>query len=127
MNDKLTSELASLKIDRSAPARSGRGLRILVILAAVGALGWFGYERGLAMLRENIMKTEVQFTEVSSVSPAQAQIELTSTGYVVPQIISKVGAKISGRVSAVHVTEGQVVEKDALLVELDGADRQAKV
>jgi len=127
MNDKLTSELASLKIDRSAPVRSGRGLRILVTLAAVGALGWFGYERGLAMLRENIMKAEVQVTEVSSVSPAQASVELTSTGYVVPQVVSKVGAKISGRVSAVHVTEGQLVEKDALLVELDGADRQAQV
>lgn len=127
MNDKLTSELASLKIDRSAPARSGRGLRILITLAVLGALGWFGYERGLAMLREKILKAEVQVTEVSSVSPAQASIELTSTGYVVPQVISKVGAKIAGRIVTVHVTEGQHVEKGELLVELDAADRQAQV
>lgn len=127
MNDKLSSDLASLTIDRAAPARGGRGLRWVLILAGLGGLGWVGYDKGMAALRQNVLKAEIEVTEVHSVSPAQASIELTSTGYVVPQVVSRVGAKIPGRIVAVHVSEGERVDKGALLVELDAADRQARV
>jgi hypothetical protein len=39
MSDKLSSDLASLRIDRSAPKGPNRVLRGLIALALVGALG----------------------------------------------------------------------------------------
>ena len=47
-------------------------------------------------------------TEIALVSPAQAQVELTSTGYVVPQVEVDVSSKLVGRVEKATVREGSV-------------------
>src|SRR5678815_2941491 len=72
-------------------------------------------------------KTEVSFTEVSVHSPSQASVELTSSGYVEPQLITRVAPKIPGRVAAVAVREGDRVTKGTLLLELEHADREAGI
>ena len=80
---------------------------------------------GLRYLEAEVLKTEVALTEISLYSPAQASIELTSTGYVEPQVVTRVGAKIPGKIARVHVREGDRVKAGQLLLELEHADRQA--
>ena len=57
--------------------------------------------------RRSIFKTEVSLTEVALVSPAQAQVQLTSTGYVVPQVQVDLSSKLVGRVAKANVTRGE--------------------
>jgi RND family efflux transporter MFP subunit len=126
VSDQLSSDLASLKIDRGAPR--GRGaLWVVVWLLALGAIGYLAYVRGVPYLEAQFFKTEVSVTQVSSYSPAQAAVELTSTGYVEPQVVSRVGAKIPGRVARVHVREGERVKAGDVLIDLEQADREAAV
>jgi HlyD family secretion protein len=128
MPDELSSQLASLRINRDAPARSrGKPLRWVVVLAALGAAGYAFYALALPRLEGEIFKTGVRFTEISSVSPAEASIQLTSAGYVVPQRVSRVAPKMPGKVAQVHVTQGQKVEPGQLLLTLDPADDYASI
>jgi RND family efflux transporter MFP subunit len=123
----LTSDLASLKIQREVDPNRPKWGRIVLFgaigLGAVAAAGLFGYPA----LQSLIFKTEVTVTEISSVSPAQAAITVTSTGYVTPQMISKVGAKLAGRVSKVLVKEGSVVKAGDVLVELESTDQRSSI
>ena len=123
MSDQLSSDLASLRIDRQAKKRpaGGGGLKAVAIgVVVVASLG-----AAVVALKPRIeaafFKTEVDITEIQLVSPAQASIELTSTGYVVPQVVSLVGAQLPGRALAVHVKEGDNVTQGELLMELDPA------
>ncbi len=125
--DELSSDLASLKIDRAPrpnrPARRGvaRILTALGVTVALGAAGVWGYQQ----YRGYVFQTVVETTEIRAVSPAQAALTLTSTGYVVPQTRSAVGTKVAGRVSRVHVAEGQKVDAGDVLIELEASDQQA--
>jgi len=69
----------------------------------------------------------VSYTEVSSVSPAEASVQLTSAGYVVPQRISHVAPKVPGRVARVHISQGQAVKPGDLLLTLDSTDDAASL
>jgi RND family efflux transporter MFP subunit len=123
----LTEELASLKINREVnPNRGGpvRAIVAAVLVLGVAAAAWvFGYP----MLESRLFKAEVALTEISMVSPAQASVTVTSTGYVVPQRISKVGSKVAGRVAKVHVKEGSVVKAGDVLAELEPSTQQSSV
>ena len=128
MPDQLSSQLASLRIDRAAPVRRrGRWWPWLVGVAALGAAGAGVVLFALPRLQSGIFKTAVSFTEVSSVSPAEASVQLTSAGYVVAQRVSHVAPKVPGKVLSVHVTQGQRVKPGDLLLTLDGADDQANL
>jgi RND family efflux transporter MFP subunit len=127
VSDQLSSDLASLKIDRSASSSRSLPWRWLVWVGVLGALAAAGYLFGLPLLQARVLKTEVRLTEVSSQRPGQASVELTSSGYVEPQLVSRVAPKIPGRVANVHVREGDRVVKGALLLELEHADREAAI
>ncbi len=127
MPDELSSQLASLRINRDAPAPSRKPLRWVVVLAVLAALGYAFYALALPRLEGEIFKTAVRFTEISSVSPAEASIQLTSAGYVVPQRVSRVAPKMPGKVAQVHVVQGQKVEPGQLLLTLDPADDYASI
>jgi HlyD family secretion protein len=129
MSDQLSTNLAALKIDRSVgrPPGSGRLWKNLLLLTiVVGGLG-AAYAYGKPMLEAKVFKTEVELTEIALVSPSQAAIELTSTGYLVPQTVSKVAAKIGGRVAKIHVRQGADVKAGDLLIEIDPSDHNASV
>jgi len=128
MSDQLSSDLASLKIDRSAPRPKGKSPigTIITVVLVVGALG-AGYKFGLPYLEAAIFKTEVDVTEVITMSPAQASVELTSTGYVVAQSVSAVAAKVAGKVKAQRVREGAKVKAGDVLLEIDPTDQQASI
>src|SRR5688500_16227845 len=100
MTDPLSNDLASLKISRDEPATTSQGwLKPLVIgLLVVGLLA-VGYAFAAPILEAKFFKTVVSLSEIVVVSPAEASVELTSTGFVVPQRVSSVSSKASGRVS----------------------------
>ncbi|HEY8040843.1 MAG TPA: efflux RND transporter periplasmic adaptor subunit [Polyangiaceae bacterium] len=128
MDDRLTSDLASLRIDRKAsPRSSGRALRWLVALVVAGAVAFAGWRVGLPMLEARVFKTEIGVTEIALVSPAQAQIDLTSTGYVVPQVQVDVSSKLVGRVEKSNAREGSAVKAGQILFELDASDQRVLV
>lgn len=127
MPNTLSSDLASLKIDRDAKPQQGGPLRtILLWLVLIGAVA-AGYVIGRPYLEARFFKTEVAISEIARVSPAQASIELSSSGYVVPQVRSQVGARIPGRVVKILVKEGMRVEAGQVLIELERADQQAAI
>jgi RND family efflux transporter MFP subunit len=128
MDDHLASDLASLRIDR-APARRSSA-KPLIWLAGVVALAGaaFAIWRFAApSVEANLFKTDVTFTEVSLVSPAQSQVELTSTGYVVPQLQVDISSKLVGRVEKTNVREGVQVKRGDVLFELDASDQRVLV
>ena len=129
-DDRLTSDLASLRIDRQAPPRassSGRALRWVLVLAVVAGLAFAGWRVGAPLVEARLFKTEISVTEVALVSPAQAQVQLTSTGYVVPQIEVDVSSKLVGRVGKANIREGSVVKEGQILFELDASDQRVAV
>jgi RND family efflux transporter MFP subunit len=123
MSDRLTEDLASLRIDRSTPVRSPWP-RVLGLAAAL-VLGVGGVSVGKPWVEARVFKTDVEVTEIVSVSPSQAAVDLTATGYLEPQVTARVGAKVVGRIAKVHVREGQTVKAGDVLFELDAVDAQA--
>jgi len=127
MPDQLSSDLASLKIDRSVRPKGKSPFGVIAaIVLTLGAAG-AAYQYGLPMLEAAVFKTEVEITEVMTVSPAQASVELTSTGYVVAQTLSSVAPKVAGKVKVRAVKQGSKVQAGDLLLEIDTADQKAAI
>jgi RND family efflux transporter MFP subunit len=130
MDDRLSSDLASLRIDRGPrpPSSSAGGaVRWLVALAVAGAIAVIGWRLAAPRVEARLFKTDVSVTEVSLVSPAQAQIQLTSTGYVVPQVEIDISSKLVGRVEKATIREGSRVKAGQVLFELDSSDQRVLV
>ncbi|MBK7535279.1 MAG: efflux RND transporter periplasmic adaptor subunit [Myxococcales bacterium] len=72
-----------------------------------------------------LFTTKVETGEVLVVSPAQAQVQITATGYVVAQINAKVAAKVPGRIAEIFVEEGQRIEKGAKVARLEDVDQRS--
>jgi RND family efflux transporter MFP subunit len=126
VNDHLAADLASLRIDRAPkPPRRGLGV-VLGAVVGVGALG-AAVVMGRPYVESRVFRTEVEVTEISAISPAQAEVDITATGYVIPQSTAKVAAKIVGRVSKVAVHEGSTVKAGDVLFELDPDDQNAAI
>ncbi|MBC8133088.1 MAG: efflux RND transporter periplasmic adaptor subunit [Deltaproteobacteria bacterium] len=126
MSDQLSSDLASLRIRRDEGPGGSFGRRAMVsvvILCALGIAGAIGYQK----LSPRLYKQVVTLTEVALISPAQSSVVVTSTGYVVPQVLSRVGAKVPGRVSRVLVKEGDVVKAGDVIALLEGADQRSAI
>jgi RND family efflux transporter MFP subunit len=129
MDDRLASDLASLRIDRDPrpPSSSGRVLRWALTIALAGSGVIAGWHLAMPIVEARLFKTEVGVTEIALVSPVQAQIELTSTGYVVPQVQVDVSSKLVGRVDKATIREGSKVRGGQILFELDASDQRVLV
>jgi len=86
-----------------------------------------GWHFGVPTLEAKVFKTAVAVTEIALVSPAQAQVELTSTGYVVPQVEVDVSSKLVGRVDKANIREGAAVKAGDILFELEASDQRVAV
>lgn len=123
--DQLSQDLASLRIDRSAPPPSGRGGKIalwLALLAGVVAVGFFVV---MPKAKGALFTSKVETGEVLLVSPAQASVQITATGYVVALVYAKVAAKVPGRIAEIFVEEGQVVSKGDKVARLEDIDQRS--
>jgi RND family efflux transporter MFP subunit len=122
----LSNDLASLKIQRDEDPERRGPLRIVLALGLLASMGG-GVAYAYPRLKGEVFKTEIGITEIALISPAQASITVTSTGYVVPQIIARPGAKIPGRLAKVLVKEGDVVKSGQVLAELEDADQKSAI
>ncbi|MCU0686168.1 MAG: efflux RND transporter periplasmic adaptor subunit [Polyangiaceae bacterium] len=127
MSDPLSSDLAALRIRRDETPPRGSPLRAIAIVGVVVGLGAAAYVYAAPMVEARLFKTEVAVTEVARVSPAQASIDLTATGYVVPERTAKVGSDVPGRITKVAVREGQSVKAGDPIFELDAGDQQTGI
>src|SRR5687768_6735169 len=107
MADNLSEQLASLRIDRSGggPSKGGGrksdsgdskltsylGVAVGVLVAVVA--GWWGYHAAT----DRLLKVVVSTGEITIISPAQADVKLMATGYLVPQRKAVVASKLPGR------------------------------
>jgi HlyD family secretion protein len=124
--DPLSADLASLRIarDEPPPSRKVGGLVTAAVLVIGGAVA---VALAMPYAKARVFKTEIATTEIGLVSPAQATVDLSATGYVVPQVVAKVGAKVTGRVVKVSIHEGSVVKAGDILFELDPSDQKSAV
>jgi HlyD family secretion protein len=131
MDDRLASDLASLRIDRAPrpPTSSAyaRVVRWVVVVAAVVAALIAAWRVGYPIVEAKLFKTEVGVTEIALVSPAQSQVEFTSTGYVVPQVEVDISSKLVGRVEKANVLEGTRVQAGQIMFELDPSEQRVQV
>jgi HlyD family secretion protein len=128
MPDSLSTDLAALRIDRTQrPPSTGGPLKTALILLVVLGIGAVAYTYGKPYAEAKLFKTEVAVTEVSSVSPAQASVELTATGYVVAQSVSKVSVKVCGQIAKVYVKQSDSVKAGDILFEIDPRDQEASI
>src|SRR5262245_50101146 len=114
--------LASLRIDRSrARPRSGWFTKAVPICLALGLIGagaaWAWQRYG-----ETLTSPQVKVAAVEARVPGDADSVLTAQGYLKSEKQAAIGAKVAGRVLRVYVKEGQPVEKNALLAELEHGD-----
>jgi RND family efflux transporter MFP subunit len=123
--DQLSSDLASLRIDRGAPSGGGgkRAILVIAVVVALGAAGWVAYPR----VRGQVFKTEVATTEVALLSPVQSSVQVTATGYIVPQVTSKLGPHDTGRLARVLVKEGDTVKAGQVLAEMETLDQKSMI
>ena len=112
--------LDSLKIDRGAPSRSSGSARgwivALVVVAVAGGAGayWLLGEQPI----EVELATAVAAPAATGGAPAGAAV-LNASGYVVARREATVSAKVTGKITAVLIEEGMVVEEGQLLAQLD--------
>jgi len=112
--------LDSLKIDRDAPsghsssARGWIGTLVLVAVVAVGAGYWFFVR---AQPIEVELATAVAAPAGGGGAPAAAV--LNASGYVVARREATVSSKVTGKIAAVLIEEGMIVEEGQLLAQLD--------
>jgi len=128
MSDKLSEDLLSLKIDRDATATQPRRnwfpfIVVLLLLGGGAAAVYILYPK----IESSLFRTQVAYTDILLMSPAQASVELTANGYVVPESVSRVGVQIQGRVARVLVKEGDLVKKGQLLMELDNSIQRSAI
>jgi HlyD family secretion protein len=127
VNDQLSQDLASLKIDRSPkrPRKSLTGTFLIVaLLAGAAAVVYFLV---VPRLKSALTTQELKTGEISMVSPAQGQVTLTATGYVVALVSAKVAAKVPGRIAEIFVEEGSVIAQGDKVARLEDVDHKSAI
>ena len=135
---KSSDALASLRIERGEEKKSGVFWKLLLLTAIVGG-GWFAWQKygdqASTVLSENqnfitdaLQKTpEVRLASVKVKKGRAADAVVVATGYLGSQRQARIGARAAGRINIVLFEEGDVVEKDQLLAELDHKDMDASL
>jgi RND family efflux transporter MFP subunit len=118
----LKDDLASLRIDQSARAASGRrGGWILLVLLLVGAAGgaWLWTQR----LQAAPVRTVTASARESNGESAGAV--LNASGYITARRRATVSSKVTGKVIEVYVEEGKEVRRGQVLARLDDTQIRA--
>lgn len=137
MTDERADRLHSLKIDREpergggGPGWLGVGVAMALSAAVAAVLVWFLVPRpepAPAALPEPVASAEFGATEPTSTAPrplARPSSGLVASGYVVARRQATVSAEITGRIRAVLIEEGAVVDAGEVLARLD--DERARI
>lgn len=97
-------------------------MKKLVIAAVVLIVGL-----SLIVFMKGIDKEDALPVQVEQAQRATIEQRVRATGRIQPSTQVKISADISARITRLHVKEGDQVEKDQLLVELDGTRRAASL
>ncbi|HVY64002.1 MAG TPA: efflux RND transporter periplasmic adaptor subunit [Gammaproteobacteria bacterium] len=124
--DQRSSLLEQLRIERPEEVASGRRPAVwwsigLAAVAAAGVATWV-----VAMPRGVPITVATAEPAPADVAAAPASI-LDASGYVVARRQATVSAKITGKVVAVSIEEGQRVERNDVIARLDDTNAQAAV
>jgi RND family efflux transporter MFP subunit len=130
--------LASLQINRQPEARSsGRWWKVLLTLAILGCVGWFGYqyanENGMLGSQSEwvpeIMqqKIDVRTERVQVKKGRSADAVVVATGYLESRRQARIGARAAGQVDIIDFEEGDRVVKGEVLAELEHKDLEASL
>ena len=92
----------------------------LVIIAIVGAAGFYVKSKGSN-------KQKGKLVEISQVKTAKIVQKVNATGKIQPKTKINISADVSAKIIALHVNEGDWVDKGQLLVELDSEKYVASV
>jgi RND family efflux transporter MFP subunit len=117
----LKDDLASLRIDQKARGGGGRRavwLGLFLVLAALGAGGWFWSTRAAAVP----VKIAAVTAQTNGAAPGAV---LNASGYVTARRRATVSSKVTGKVLEVFVEEGKAVRKGQVLARLDGSQFKA--
>ena len=126
VSDQLSEDLASLRMTHE-PEPKGRAIwKVAAALGIVTVIAAAVVMYGPA-IEARVFQLEVETAEIAVVSPAQASVTVTTTGHVVAQKQSHIGITTPGRVSKVHVKEGDVVKEGDPLLDLDDSDDRSAV
>lgn len=125
MSEVRNADLSALKINRNAPAPQsssgapwGKIITTLVVIALLAG-GWYF----ISTTSFNAEEVEVAVATLSS--PSQANSVLTASGYVVAQRKAAVSSKVSGKLVALHVIEGDAVHQGQIIGRIESADVEA--
>ena len=119
----LKAQLESLRLEEEPPRRTGKWVLVLVVLLALGALGYW-------KLRANGNVLEVQTVQAAVIGandPAAKNPLLSASGYVVARRKAVVSAKIQGRLAQLNVEEGSQVREGDVIARLESTDYEAAV
>jgi HlyD family secretion protein len=127
--------LSQLKLERDEPAPAPHSRRTALVVAAVAvgiAAAAFATVRLVGNPAEPLssgVAAEEETAPPASRSPAAAPVAsiLDASGYVVARRQATVSAKITGKVVAVLIEEGQRVEAGEIIARLDDANARAQV
>jgi HlyD family secretion protein len=132
MADKLSQDLESLKIDRTAKgAGPGSGkwkvISIILFLAVlvIAAISFVPGVPPLSSLTSATVEVEIGTVPFRE-NPGEKEI-LTASGYVVPRRRVDVSSKISGRVEDLRVDKGGMVEQGQIMARLDDREIRAQL
>jgi HlyD family secretion protein len=123
----LKTDLASLRIDDTRPARSPWRWPLLLLLPVVAALAILYALRA----RQALAGVEVEVAQTGVAAPAAAGQPgapvLTASGYVIARRKAVVSAKIQGRLASLKVEEGDRVREGEVIARLESDDVSAQV
>lgn len=119
----LSSDLASLRIDRDARGRTAsraRWLLLPLLLAVAGGAAWWWLGRPSATPVRTVP------VEVRGVSGApRDEAVLNASGYVTARRRATVSSRVTGKVVAIYVDEGMTVTKGQVLARLEDSTARA--
>jgi RND family efflux transporter MFP subunit len=116
-------DLSKLRIDKSgaAPSRTGKKKTLYTVLAIL-----FLLIIGVVSFRTIISPAvAVEAATVGQIYPSQTITLLNASGYVVAQRKAALASKVTGRLVAINVEEGDVVKKGDVVARLENEDSAA--
>ncbi|HET9795090.1 MAG TPA: efflux RND transporter periplasmic adaptor subunit [Thermoanaerobaculia bacterium] len=116
------ADLSALRIHRDREPRKPVGMLIFfaILAVAIGA-GIYVVASGVFTVRT------VETVSAAVVTEGQAETILSATGYVEADTKADLSPKITSKVTALYVTEGDTVKKGQVLARLDRTDLDAQL
>src|SRR5690242_3178656 len=109
----------------AAPPRRGRGwLFGLLLILLVGGVAWWIYQRPQATTQRPSRFGQTPPVATASVQSGDINVTINALGTVTSLATVTVRSQISGQIMRVAFTEGQMVNKGDLLVEIDSRPYQ---